>query len=198
MIKTLPGKVEGIGFTNSEFSRECDLCAVNKISATTLSKEVPSRSENKLDLVFSDACGPLPDSIFGSRYIISFIDDKSRFARVYFMKRKSKTLEKFKLYVAEFGMPKALRSDNAKEYFTADMTKFLVEKGIGLQQKSTSPYSPHQNGAAERYWRTINDMARTMLDAAHLPVMFWGRAVATSVFLRNRLSTSSLGGKTPF
>lgn len=198
MLKQLPNVVDGVSFKTSCVTQRCQLCTINKISQTTVRNDTPLRSQNIRDLVFTDACGPFVDSINGNKYIISFIDDHSRVARVYFMKKKSESLDKFKLYVAEFGMPKALRSDNAKEYFTPEMTNFIVEKGVGMQQQSTAPYSPHQNGVAERYWRTINDMARTMLDQASLPDCFWVRAVETAVFLRNRLITAAVKGKTPY
>lgn len=199
MIKKLPDVVDGVDFHKASCTiSKCDLCAINKISKVAVSKDPVLKSEHVLDIVFTDVCGPLVESTQGNRYIISFIDDHSRYAKVYFMKRKSESLDKFKLFVAEFGLPKALRSDNAKEYFTKQMTEFLVEKHVGMQQQSSAPYSPHQNGVAERYWRTINDMARTMLNHASLPASFWVRAVETAVYLRNRLLTAAVAGKTPY
>ena len=48
-------------------------------------------------LVHSDVCGPIQTtSIGGRRYFVMFIDDYSRCCAVYFLKKKSKVLEKFK------------------------------------------------------------------------------------------------------
>ena len=41
----------------------------------------------------------------------------------------------------------------------------------------TAPHSSVQNGVAERYNRSLLDRARTLLDAAGLPLRFWGEAV---------------------
>ena len=37
----------------------------------------------------------------------------------------------------------------------------------------TAPYSPHQNGVAERRWQTVGDMARCLLKQTNLPNSFW-------------------------
>ena len=61
--------------------------------------------------------GPIePASINGYRYAITFFDEYTKHAVVKFMKFKTEALEKLKQYVAEEGVPKKMRSDNAKEY----------------------------------------------------------------------------------
>lgn len=60
-------------------------------------------------------------SLAGVKYILTFIDDLSRFTWVYFMKNKSIVFEKFKEFRAldekQCGRPiKWLRSDNGGEY----------------------------------------------------------------------------------
>ena len=54
-------------------------------------------STKKLGLVHSDMCGPMQvDSIGGSRYFVTFIDDYSRCVVVYFIKHKSEVFKRFK------------------------------------------------------------------------------------------------------
>ena len=57
----------------------------------------PSR---KLQLVHSDVCGRMDESIGGKRYFVSFIDDYSRCCAVCFMNTKSGVLEKFQEFEA--------------------------------------------------------------------------------------------------
>ncbi|CDF77534.1 unnamed protein product [Chondrus crispus] len=58
-----------------------------------------SRAQNRLDLVHSDVCGPLEvQSIGGSRYFITFVDDHSNWVVVYTMRNKSEAFAKYKLY----------------------------------------------------------------------------------------------------
>ena len=55
------------------------------------------RSTRKLQLVHSDVYGAIAThSIGGAKYFVTFIADYTRCCAVYFMKHKSKVLEKFK------------------------------------------------------------------------------------------------------
>nr|GEU36887.1 retrovirus-related Pol polyprotein from transposon TNT 1-94 [Tanacetum cinerariifolium] len=45
--------------------------------------------------------------------------------------------------------------------------------------------------------RTVMEMARSMLYEKNLPKTFWAEAVATSVYLLNKLATKAVSGKTP-
>ncbi|GJS06698.1 retrovirus-related pol polyprotein from transposon TNT 1-94 [Tanacetum coccineum] len=88
-----------------------------------------------------------------------------------------------------------LRTDNGGEYTSNEFEYFLRQQGVIHQV--TVPYSPQQNGVSERKNRTIVEMARSMLYEKKLPKTFWAKAVATSVYLLNRLATKAVSGKTP-
>ena len=123
------------------------------------------QSKKKLELVHSDVCGPLQvESIGGSRYFVTFIDDYSRCVSVYFINHKTEVFERFKLFEAmvtkECGEPiMKLRTDNGGEYYVQGA--YLTSKGI--EHQLTIPYSPQQNGVAERLNRTLMEAARAML-----------------------------------
>ena len=52
--------------------------------------------EEPLDLVHSDLCGKMNEkSLSGAEYFLSFIDNKTRYVRVYFLKSKDQVFEKF-------------------------------------------------------------------------------------------------------
>ena len=58
-----------------------------------------NQSTKKLELIHSDVCGPMQvDSVWGSRYFVTFVDDYSRCVAVYFVKHKSELFEKFKAF----------------------------------------------------------------------------------------------------
>ena len=67
---------------------------------------------------------------------------------------------------------------------------YLTSRGI--KHQLTIPYSPEQNGVAERLNRTLMESARAMMSHANLPNSFWAEAVATAVYLRNRSESSAL------
>jgi hypothetical protein len=63
-------------------------------------KNNTTRANKLLELIHVDIVGPLPPSIGGSKYFITFIDDKSRFTYIFFLKSKVEFFEKFKNYKA--------------------------------------------------------------------------------------------------
>lgn len=75
------------------------------------------------------------------------------------------------------------------------MQQYLTQNGI-VHQK-TNPYTPEQNGVAERNNRSISDKARCMLLESQLPKEFWAEAVNYAVYLLNR-SPSYGTDMTPF
>ena len=90
-----------------------------------------------------------------------------------------------------------LRSDNGGEYISSKFQNFC--KNNSIAQQFTSPYSPHQNGIAERYWRMVFDNARALLLSSKLTEFFWVRAVDTVVYTRNRVITSAINDdQTPY
>ena len=72
----------------------------------------------------------------------------------------------------------------------------LSERGT-VQQKSVTD-SPQQNGVAERMNRTLVEMARCLLIQAGLENRFWGEAINTAAYLRNRAPSAALKNSTPF
>jgi hypothetical protein len=67
----------------------------------------------------------------------------------------------------------------------------------GITHEVIPPYTPQQNGSAERRNRTIMNMVRCMLKSKHLPKELWGEAVSTATYILNRCPTKRLNGTTP-
>jgi IS30 family transposase len=135
----------------------------------------------------------------GARYFLTFIDDFSRKTHVYLLKAKGEAFEKFKQYKAlvenEIGHKiKVLCSDNGGEFVFKKFDTFLAE--CGIQRQTSAPYSPQQNGVAECANRTIMECARSMILAQGLELEFWGEAMNTAVYIKNRCPTKALDSKT--
>jgi hypothetical protein len=65
--------------------------------------------------------------------------------------------------------------------------------------QAVAPYTHAQNGKIEHYIHTLEDGLQTLLADSGLPTSFWGDAVLTVQYLRNRLPTSALPtDTTPF
>lgn len=138
----------------------------------------------------------------GNRYILTLIDDYSRYTSVYFLKHKHEVFKNLCSYVEEtenhFGRRiKAIRSDRGGEYIGDKNQEFLRKRGIVHQL--TVSHTPQQNGVAERKNRTLTEMARCMLFDADLHNKYWAEAIRTANYLQNRLPTKAIAhNKTPF
>lgn len=205
--------VNGLNIDTKEaVDRICEGCAMGKQHRKSFPKKSQSTTTRLLELIHSDVCGPMDvPSVGGSRYFVTFIDDFSRYTTVYMMKQKSEVLEKFGQFVnlvenrtglkverlhVENETIKRLRSDNGGEYFSKDFDEFCNNRGI--QREPTIPYSPQQNGVAERMNRTLLETARSMLHHAKKPLNLWAEAVSTASYTRNRSPTAALKGATPY
>lgn len=181
-------------------TQKCQTCVEGKSSKLPF-KAQGKRANGLLHLVHSDLCGPMSiNSIGGARYMLTFIDDFSRKKFVYFLKKKSETVkvfEKFKARVEnQVGCKiKAINTDNGGEYINKNFRKLLEKSGV--VHRTAVPYTPQQNGIAERANRTIVEMARTMLFDAGFSKEYWAEAVSTAVYILNRCPTKVVPGKTP-
>ncbi|KAJ9556888.1 LOW QUALITY PROTEIN: hypothetical protein OSB04_011502 [Centaurea solstitialis] len=107
-----------------------------------------------------------------SNYYISFIDDCNKFCHVYLIHTKDEALNMFKIYKAGVENQlekkiKILRSDCGGEYESNDFAELCALHGIIHQ--TTAPYTPQQNGVAERKNRTLKNMMNSMLITAGSP-----------------------------
>ena len=87
------------------------------------------------------------------------------------------------------------RTDNGGEYISNEFKEYLKSKGIS--HELTIPYTPDQNRVAERLNCTLMGAARSMISHAKLNNSYWGEAVATAAYVRNRTVTTSTG-TTPY
>ena len=88
-----------------------------------------------------------------------------------------------------------MRTDNGGEFCKKEFEKFCKKCGIARQK--TTPYTPQQNGVAERMKRTLMEKARSMLSGTGLGQEFWAEAMETTCYLVNRSPSSALEDKTP-
>nr|GEV61343.1 hypothetical protein [Tanacetum cinerariifolium] len=97
------------------------------------------------------------------KYVITFIDDASRFCYVYLLHEKDEALDKFRIYktkveLQQNNLIKTLRKDRGGEYY--DLVFF---QSVGIIHETTAPYTPQQNGVTERKNRALKEMVNSML-----------------------------------
>lgn len=202
-IKDLENKdlASGIKIVDCGIKEVCDHCVKGKMTRKPFPKETTHKTKAILDLIHTDVCGPMQTSTpAGKRYLLTIIDDYSRFTKVCLMEQKSETKKFLKEFVESMKTlhqkkPKIIRSDRGREYIDSELTNYLKEEGIKIQY--TASYTPEQNGVAERKNRTLIEMVRCMLFDTDMDKKFWGEAVNTANYLQNRLPSRSVS-KTPY
>jgi hypothetical protein len=198
-LKLLLTMTDGIPST-LKYIDDCNECLGGKCVQKP-SKPTSSRAYEHLELVHSDLCGPLPESIGGGKYMLLVIDDTTRDTSIYILRKKSEALSHFKEWKAlkekESGHQlMRLRTDNGGEFTSSEFTSFLATEGI--RHVLTAPYSSQSNGIVEHANRTIMDQVRCMLADAGFSEKYWGFAANAAVYLKNRSPASSLNGVTPY
>jgi len=167
----------------------CTRCLSRKQHRLSFPKFGAHRAHEVLDLIHSDLYSPMQTmSLGGARYFATFIDDFSRFTIVHFLRENHEVFSTFQNYktYAETSIGckiKCLRSDNGGEYLSNDFRNFCTMHGITRQ--NTNPYTPKQNGVAERKNFTLVESARSMVKHANLSNSFWGEAITIASYIKN-------------
>ena len=194
------GLVNGVSLSDkSNFF--CESCQLGKAHRLPFKKDSIKIKTKIGEVMHTDVCGPMStESPGGSRYFLTFKDDASNYRHVYFMRHKSEVFEKFKVFEKlirnKFGQSiKILRSDNGREFCNQKMDDYLAT--CGIKRETTAPYTPEQNGKAERDNRTIVKSARTMILSKNLPLSLWAEAVNTAIYVLNK-TVWTADGVTPY
>lgn len=195
------GTVLGMNLNGSREKFDCETCIRGKMTRAPF-PNTSDRSTDILEIIHSDVCGPMRVESNGrARYFITFIDDCTRWCEIKMLKKKSEALDAFKEFKNYVETQterkiKCLQSDNGTEYLNKGFDEYLSESGIG--RRLTVTHTPEQNGVAERKNRTLVEMARCLLIQSGLPSSFWGEAINTANYIRNRCPSRSIEGGTPF
>ena len=159
-------KIKDLSFLskcNSEPS--CTICPLAKQHVLPFPSS-NSHASTLFELLHLDVWGPYKQpTINKCKYFLTVVDDFSRATWTYLLPTKqhvSSTFQAFYTYVStQFNTTiKRIRSDNGTEFINTSLTTFLQDKGIIHQ--TSCPYTPQQNGRAERKHRHLLEVARSI------------------------------------
>ncbi|CAL8085513.1 unnamed protein product [Prunus armeniaca] len=145
----------------------CEGCVLGKQCREAFPREATTRASTPLELIHSDIYGPMQTTTkAGNRYFLTFIDDYTGMCWVYFLRHKSEVLSVFKRFKAIVGLQsgyklKKLISERGGEYTSVKFDRFYED--VGMERQLTTPYTPQQNGVAERKNRTIVEMPKCLM-----------------------------------
>ena len=130
--------VEGLPVIN-ETTGNCKGCVIGKHPEHKFDRGKENRATCILGLIHFDINSSIPVIYMkGSRYLLNFIDDFSRYTWVFFLKKKFDVCENFSelkaLIENASGLKiKILRSDNGGEYVSNDFLHICSQSGIQFQ-----------------------------------------------------------------
>ena len=116
----------------------------------------------------------------GKWFYITFIDDYSRYTRVYLLRHKDEARDVFIKYKNEVEIQlskkiKRLKTDRGEEYESNPFNSFCEDHGIIY--KTTPPYSLESNEVAKRKNKTLKEMVNAMLVSLGVPLNLLGKTI---------------------
>jgi hypothetical protein len=191
--------VTGVEFKGAFLHSHCIPCLIGKQPQSSFTHN-GHRANGICDLLHMDTCGPFPTlTPQKTAYFWTILDDASNFGHTSLLATKSDAFPAYRSVEASWELKsgrrvRTIRCDGAKELIQGQFGDYLVARGI--TQQVTAPYAHSQNGKSERYVRTLEDSAQTLLADSGLPPSFLGDAVLTVQYLHNRLPTTTLPADT--
>ena len=180
-------------------AERCETCALGKAKRPNFRSQ--PKATTPLELIHSDLCHVDADSVNGSRYFQTVIDDYSSYCQIFILDHKDQAGSNLIRYIrwAERQLNqkvKCVRTDGGGEYRGQDFKIFLEQEGI--THDVTPPYTPESNGTAERRNRVLLDMARCLLIDSKVPDKYWNYAVRYANFLVNRTPSKAVHDAIPY
>lgn len=177
----------------------CHACRIgNPIRG--VSRTPQERKQKPFDLVHLDVEKVTPTGFNGHNWATLFTDDATRVRWAYSFKGKKEAYHAVvhfnKMVQTQYNtVVKVYRIDGGKEYGGKKLIAHLESQGTLPQV--TTPYTPEQNGVAERTIRIIFSKLRPVAEDSGIPPEYWPELLLGTVHITNRTATSSLEKMTP-
>ena len=129
-------------------------------------------------------------SLSGKYYAFFIVDDYSRYTWVLFLANNDDAFDAFRVFYKKVESEKGyviscVKSDRSGEFTNHSFENFCND--FGIEHQFSSPRTPQQNEVVERKNKSIQEMARTILNGNTLPKYFLAEAVNTAYYVLNRV-----------
>ncbi|XP_055524286.1 copia protein isoform X1 [Wyeomyia smithii] len=100
VLRIMEKSVSGFKFNDCGISTTCECCLKGKSAVMPFPAKPERRTSRPLEIIHTDLCGPMETvTPSGNRYIMTLIDDFSRYTVVHLLRKKSEAASKIKQYV---------------------------------------------------------------------------------------------------
>jgi hypothetical protein len=198
-VRNLNKSTSGVQVKEGQYDSNCEVCrTVN--SRRIISRYPTVRATTPFYRIHLDLVA-MEQGEDGESLFIHFLDDCTRMNFVYALPNKRQetilqTIRDFVQYakVRWNRIVRIIRRDNesglGKQY-----SNWVLDTGI--TEELSAPYTPEQNGSAERSGQALVVRFRALKAESNLPKKIWKEIVITAGYLLNRSPTRSLDWKTP-
>ncbi|GJU76576.1 retrovirus-related pol polyprotein from transposon TNT 1-94 [Tanacetum coccineum] len=148
------GIVKGLPKLKYTKDHLCSTCQMGKIKKESHPHKPETSTNEKLQMLHMDLCGPmLVEIINKKRYIIVIIDDYSHFTWVKFLRTKDEAPEIIikilkQAQVSLNATVRYLRTDNGIEFLNQTLRNYMEE--VGITHMTSTTRTPQQNDVVER------------------------------------------------
>ncbi|KAF4310846.1 Integrase catalytic core [Botryosphaeria dothidea] len=199
-IKALLTAVTGVEFTNDVVPVHCDTCSRAKAHQLITRDSSPEEARNEPFFRVSFDLIQMTPAYNQHEWITHIECTKSNyvFTRTHILKSDCNTLVLDILSMIErrFDALTAFFRTNGERSLNTAFKNKLKRRGITIEV--SAPYTPAQNGHAERTGQSIIVKARAMRIGANLPEHLWPETVLAATYIHNRIPSKVLKWKTPF
>jgi len=169
--------VEGLLALKFEKNRICDACQRGKQTKAVFKNKNFVSTSRPLEMLHMDLFGPSRTmSLGGNYYGLVVIDDFSRFTWTLFIASKNHAFTAFNHLARVLENENSchitsIKSDHGGEFENERFEYFCNKHGI--KHNFSAPRTPQQNGVVERKNRSLEELARTLLNDSKLSKYFW-------------------------
>ena len=196
-LEKLPLSAKGVQFSRTNMSH-CETCSLAK-AHQIVSHHPADRATEPLVYVHLDLIQVTP-AYNNHCWVLHFLDDFSRMNFVYTLATKSELTNAVKQFMAyvkrQYNVQVRRMHCNGERSLGNNFVQWVADEGIDFQ--TSAPYTPTQNGAAERSGGVIMVKAHAIRIKAKLPEDLWPEMVRTAGYLANRSPSKSLNWMTPY
>ena len=196
-LKSLPAVAQKY---HGKAAPKCEACIAGKSTKPPAKKaeKTEIRSNQPLERIHADLIGPFYKEWLGKKYVLTAMDDYTRYCTAIPIKAKGDTKGALRAWIKMLETqcsPRKviqLQADWGGEFRNTELSTWCKKKGIQL--KETVPRHSETNAIIERLNRTLQDMARTAMISSEL--RSWGDAIQWAAYTKNRIPHKSVQ-KTP-
>lgn len=154
------------------------------------------RSSRPFERLAMDIVGPKTLSPRHNKYILTLVDEYSRFPFAFPISSitSESVISCLRQLFALFGTPNFIHTDRGLQFVSKEFQDFCTEAGIS--HSTTTPYHPSSNGQSERYNGIISKAVSCLLHSRKLQACQW-ESVLPDALAAIRSLLCSATGETP-